>query len=439
MTQPTIYKFGGTSMGSYESLSNIISIIESVKNKLIIVVSATSGTTDELLKLAKIAKQNQTTNLDKLEELKSKHLNILKNFEVINNSPINKLFEQLKDALTNPIFVSEIETNRYLDYICSFGERLSANLLNLILASKGLDSDFVDSRQFLTTDENFTAANILHPVSQKNTQNFFANTKTKISVVTGFIARSSSGATTTLGRGGSDYTASLLANYLDCPEVFIWTDVSGVFSTDPRICPQATVVQNLSFSEAFEVAYYGGKVLYPKTMEACQPKNIAIQVKNTFEPTAHGTVVSQTCEPGIKVVTRSKNNILVEIIFAGKTSQIGLLAQIFGQFAEEKITIDVVSTSGDSVSFTCDKAPTASLQTRIKQEIGELKIWENQEVVAIIGTNILEDSKYPELVAKIIEFKPKTVMVNTKQTNLTAIVEPNQGEILVKNLHNLIF
>jgi len=440
-----VLKFGGTSMGSKQSLNQVLEILkDKIKSKKIyVVVSAMSGVTDKLIELGLSAKNNQLKH-QILREIENLHQKTLVEFGLtLESSPLELLFQELEDALTKEIFINEIPQETYLDFIKSFGERLSASLLTSILKINSVKAEFVDARELIVTDENFGNASVDYEVSTERTKNYFQNLESQIPnlqvlVITGFIGRSSKGATTTLGRGGSDFTGGLLANFLDSRMVEIWTDVDGVLSTDPRISSEAKIINQLSFSEAFEVAYYGGKVLYPKTMEACLPKNISIVIKNTFNPQAKGTVVTTESLPGLKVVSRNKNITIVEIIFGSITSEIGLLGRIFSWFSLERITINVVTTSGDSVSFSCDKNPSKDLIEKIETEIGQIRILENQEIVALIGTNILNQENYLKIMNFMVGFKPKMISMNTKNTNLTVVVESGQGEELISRIHPLI-
>jgi bifunctional aspartokinase / homoserine dehydrogenase 1 len=261
----SILKFGGTSMGSQESINKIISILEKNKSRQIIVVSAMSGVTNLLLKLAVQAK-NKKFNQKMFETIQNKHL------KISNSDKIKNLLNELKVSLTSQNWICELNLDAYLDLITSFGERLSANLLVDLLLLKNKKAEFLDTRNFIKTDNNFGNAKVDYKLSKKLTNQKVKMCKSDFLVCTGFIARSLNGSTTTLGRGGSDYTAGLLGNFLEAKEIEIWTDVSGVFSTNPNLVKTAKVVNTLSYHEAFEVAYYGGKVLYPKTMEACVTK-----------------------------------------------------------------------------------------------------------------------------------------------------------------------
>lgn len=436
-----VLKFGGTSMGSTQSLEAVINILKSKLNSdqpIVAAVSAMSKVTDTLLELAKEAKLKQF-DPQKFETLKLRHLDTLNELAPKNDpSELEELFKQLQDALKNAVFINEIPTLAYMDYMASFGERLSASLLTSALKALNLYAKYVDARDFIISDGNFTNATIDYTQSQHQAKEYFNTHKADIYIVTGFIARTPEGQTTTLGRGGSDFTGGLLANFLEAKEVEIWTDVDGILSTDPRLVPDAKIIQTLSYREAFEVAYYGGKVLYPKTMEACLPKNVDIVIKNTFNPAAQGSRVTTETKSGIKVVSRVKKAIVVEVVLAAITSEYGLLGKIFSWFGEYKVTIDVVTTSGDSVSFSCDKEPSQSLINKIQEEIGEVTVWTDKEIIAIIGSNISNTHKYGQIIDLIKTSKPIMLSLNTKQTNLTAIVEAHQGEQLVRDIHAVI-
>jgi aspartate kinase len=313
----------------------------------------------------------------------------------------------------------------------------------VILEKQLFSSTFVDTREFLVTDDKFGQAKVEYATSESNCQNFFneqqqQNSQLQVFVCTGFIARSYQGATTTLGRGGSDYTAGLLGNFLESEGVEIWTDVDGILSSDPRLVSEAQVLSQLSYSEAFEVANYGGKVLYAKTIEACQPKKVPLEIKNTLNSRAAGTTITSESKPGIKVISRSAPAILVEVILGANTTQYGLLAEIFQTFAEEQITVDVVSTSGDSVSFSVDKMPSFDLVERIRSQIGPIRLIEDQEIVALIGTQILDNPKFSQALTEIQQVYPKMVSMNTKNSNLTAVVNNGQGKELVAQLHKIM-
>ena len=434
-----VMKFGGTSMGTSKSIKKVIQIIRQQPevHKKIVVVSAMSGVTDLLLTLAKQAKRGQDCSKG-VQEIIDRHQKLFFEFKPeFKDSyfpPIENLGKDLMEALTNLVWIREIEEPALQDFISSFGELFSATTLSGILSAT-----FVDTRELLVTDENFGNAQVDFALSQSKVSQFYSQSKPGIYINTGFIARSNTGRTTTLGRGGSDYTAGLLASFLETPSVQIWTDVEGIFSTDPRILDSARVLQNLSFSEAYEVAYYGGKVLYPKTMDACLPKKIDIQIGSTFNPQQIGTKVTTKQTPGIKVVSYAKNIQIVEVVFAGITSEIGLLTKIFDWIAREKISLDVVATSGDSVSFSCDKLPSSSLIQKIEAEIGLVRIFDKKELVAVIGTDITKQPVFQTILKKISEFSPKILSMNTKHTNLTTVVDEGQGKDLVVKIHSLVY
>lgn len=436
-----ILKFGGTSMGSPESLQNVANILTqklSADNRLIVVVSAMSGITDQLLNLAKSAKE-KTFKIEDYQKIVDKHYQALKNFGIDPQlTTLKPLLDELLEALTYKTLIEETANEAYHDLLASFGERLSANLLTAVLNKLNLETEFVDAREFLVTDENFTNASLNWSQSQAKWNQIQNSFKSRILVATGFIARSNHGATTTLGRGGSDFTAGVMANLSDSKVVEIWTDVDGILSTDPRIVPKTKLVEKISYREAFEVAYYGGKVLYPKTIEAAMPKNITILIKNTFHPEHSGTSIIPDETEGLKVVSLAKKITLVEVVFAAITSEVGLLGKIFTEFSKENLSVDVVTTSGDSVSFSCNKTPSKKLISSIEESIGPVTVWENQEIVAAIGARLNQQTTYPKILEIMSQVQPKMLSMNTKNTNLTAVVDTGQGIDLIQKIHGLI-
>lgn len=437
----SIMKFGGTSMGSADSVRNVIDIIKSKSDaqKKLIVVSAMSGVTDKLLALAKKATKGESCTED-VAILIDRHQQLFLEFN--QDKPkrcaiIEKTGQKLAEILSNSAWINEIEEVALLDVVSSFGEILSSITLSKIL-EQTMPSNFVDTRTLFVTDENFGNAKVDFMRSSKQVNEFYKNAPTGVYVNTGFIARSKNGRTTTLGRGGSDYTAGLLGNFLNTEAVQIWTDVEGVFSTDPRILETAKVLPSLSFSEAYEIAYYGGKVLHPKTMDACSPKKIAIEIRNTFKPMLTGTRVSAKKTPGIKAVSIARNIKIIEVVFGGITSEVGLLSEIFQYISSERISMDVITTSGDSISFSCDKLPSGQVIAVIEKNIGPVRIFDQKELVAVIGTDIVKQPNFQPILQIISKFSPNILSMNTKHTNLTAVVDQNRGDALVAQIHELI-
>jgi aspartate kinase len=440
----SVLKFGGTSMGSIASIKNVIQIVTGSRYnpKVIVVVSAMSKITDNLINLANLAKtkHNRDELGSQLDVILQRHLLLLEEFEIQDIADFKIIFEELSQAILNQAFCTEMPTATYLDYICSFGERMSATMLSIIFVKNSHKSEVIDARQIIKTDSRFGNASVDYELSQQLTNEYLqSNSRSRFYITTGFVARSVDGQTTTLGRGGSDYTAGLLANFVDAREVEIWTDVDGILSADPRIVTDTKLIHEMSFDEAFEVAYYGGKVLFPKTLEACLSKNIDIVIKNTFEPNAISTVVkTKPTDSGLKCVSIVKNAIIVEVTFGPITSEIGLLARIFQGFAEENILINVVTTSGDSISFSCDKPPSQRLISRIETEIGPVKILLDKNIIALIGTNIIKQTNFVKALESMVQANPSLLVMNTKQSNLTCVVEQDQGVELVNILHKLL-
>ncbi|MFN2303425.1 MAG: aspartate kinase, partial [Anaerolineales bacterium] len=299
-----VMKFGGTSVGSIPALNQAADIVKAQSDhweNLVVVVSAMGGVTDALLRCANaITQGDQKTYTRLIKELQAKHLQTGNglitglNERNLLTENIENLIHELEIICSSAYVLGEV-TPRGVDTICSFGERINARIFSALLRQKGLPSQNIDATQLIVTDSNFQNA---HPIMEKTRKKVEQNLvpflkQGKIVVVTGFIAANEQGVTITLGRGGGDYTAAILGDALNADEVWTWTDVNGVMSADPRIVPNAQVIPELSFNEVGEMAYFGAKVLHPKTIRPIIEHNIPLWVKNTFNPTHPGTRISK--------------------------------------------------------------------------------------------------------------------------------------------------
>jgi len=292
-----VLKFGGSSVASSENIKKVIEIVKdySLQNDLlVIVVSALGGITDQLIMLARIAKSGDQNYQDLLQQLFLKHDQVIQDliadqYRLQVSGIINKKYQELTDILTGVYLLREL-SNSSLDVIMSFGEQFSSLIVAYGFKSIGLDCGFVDSRKIIKTDDNFGSANVNLEKTYSLCKQVF-NSEHKIYVCGGFIGSNDKEMTTTLGRGGSDYTAALIGGALDAEIIEIWTDVDGVLTADPRKVPSAFSLTEVSYEEAGELAHFGAKVIHPKTMQPARLKKIPIVIKNTFNPKAAGTII----------------------------------------------------------------------------------------------------------------------------------------------------
>ena len=404
-----VMKFGGTSIGSSDAISKVADIIfNSRALEKVVVTSAMSGVTDELLNLAKAAIREDSGEVwPGYEKLKSKHertIGILaaedKNEALVANE---SLFLELKRVLDGLILLKEL-TSRTLDLIASFGERLSAPILASAIRGRGLKAIAFDAREMIFTDDAYTSAEVdFVPTNGAIREKLLAKIRQGIvPVVTGFISSSSEGATTTLGRGGSDYTAAIIGAALGAERVEIWTDVDGIFSADPRLLPAAKILPEVSYSEAIEMSYFGAKVIHPKTMVPAFEAGIPIIIKNTFNPGAPGTSIQKEVinkVGGVKAVTAIPRVSMVTVQGIGLRGRTGFAAKFFDVAGKNKINILMIiqASSEQSICVLVGRDDGLKLQAALKRvfeaeiqskAVQSIILDQDIAVVAIVGAGM---------------------------------------------------
>jgi aspartokinase/homoserine dehydrogenase 1 len=293
-----ILKFGGSSVANARNINKVIDIIlQSQKGgeNLVVVVSALGGVTDDLVMLATLVSKKEDKYKTLFDNICQRHNQVIK--ELIKPKDrenilqeISKKYDELEEIMENILLTKELSLYS-LDAVMSFGEQLSAYIISEAIKNRGFRCKFIDARTLLQTDDNFGGANVDLESSYKLIANYFKNNP-PLSILGGFIASTQDGRTTTLGRGGSDYTASLIGAALNASAIEIWTDVDGLMTADPRKVKDAVIIPEISYEEAEKMASLGAKVIHPKTMKPARLKNIPIYIKNTFNPKGAGTKIS---------------------------------------------------------------------------------------------------------------------------------------------------
>jgi aspartokinase/homoserine dehydrogenase 1 len=378
-------KFGGTSVGDIQRLKEVVAIVHShLPSRLVLVASAMSGVTNLLLDTAQLAMQRDTDRVAaNISLLRDKHFeiaNALVNLEERRRRLIQQ-FIQLLNELSNlyhGVGLLKELTVRSLDAIASFGEILSCIQIADILKDEGIDAEFVDARKIIRTDARFGEATVDYAVTDELIRQVLLPMVNKkiVPVVTGFIAATEDGLTTTLGRSGSDYTASIIGAALKSEEIWIWTDVDGVMTADPRYVKGAMVLPGISYREAAEMSYFGAKVIHPKTMLPAIENKIPIRIKNTFNPTHPGTLISQstdTTERVVKNVTSIDNLSLVSIEGNGMVGVPGVSARIFSALARAQVNVMMISQAS-SEHNVCVVIPQKDCERAVKELQAEFEI-----------------------------------------------------------------
>jgi aspartokinase/homoserine dehydrogenase 1 len=403
-----VLKFGGTSVANAENIKLVldIALIKAQDEKLVVVVSALSKVTDLLQIAATKAAANDESFKDIVGEIEKKHLEALKQLIPVSEqsgllSHIKRIINHLETLLDGCFLLGELSP-RTLDTILSFGELLSSYIIAEALKQKLKNSGYKDSRELIKTNNQFGKAVVNFELSNQLIASFFASNDNQVVVMPGFIATSEDGINTTLGRGGSDYTAAIIAGALDATDLEIWTDVNGMFTANPKIVKQAQPIATISYQEAMELSHFGAKVLYPPTIQPVLRKNIPIYIKNTFEPEAEGTLISNTALPQsnpVKGITHIDNITLITLEGSGMIGVAGSSKRLFEVLSNENINvifitqassehsicIGILNSDADIAEIAINKA----FQIEIAQnKIDPCIVEQNLCIIALVGENM---------------------------------------------------
>jgi aspartate kinase len=447
-----VIKFGGTSVGDADRVANAIEIVAERRHlKPVIVVSALAGVTNELVAASEAAcAQKPELVAEIIARVRQRHedvaLRLVQQKSDFFDAFIRQLDKQIEEIdviLRGIAYLGEI-TLRARDKVMSIGEKLSSVLFAYTMMMRGLPGAHVHSEEVIWTDENFCAASprmdktrehakeVLLPLLERN----------RIPVMGGFIGRTEAGATTTLGRNGSDYSAAIVAAAIGADEVQIWTDVDGLLTCDPRLVPDARVIDLLSFEEAAELAQFGAK-LHPKTLEPAVEANIPVRVLNTHNPSSPGTLITRegaAASAGPRSIARKKNVTMVHVASNRMLGAHGFLARLFSTFEQLAISVDLIATSEVSVTVTIDeKHDTDELQRRLAQE-AEVTMEDNQCIVAVVGQNLMSDSRVGARVLEALHGMPvKMISLGRSGLNLSLVVDDANADTAVKAIHRALF
>ncbi|MFD2161946.1 bifunctional aspartate kinase/homoserine dehydrogenase I [Paradesertivirga mongoliensis] len=405
-----VLKFGGTSVGSVESIRTLIEILKREKSERqspVVVLSAMSGVTNLLVSMADKAARGEEVSAY-LTELENRHFDVVKALlDVPRQNPVfTKLklfFNQLEDLLQGISSLQEL-TPKTRDLVLSYGERCSTLMVSKIAEQELGEAVFADASELIKTDSSYGNARIQTEISEMLIRNFYEANSGKLIFVTGFIASNDEGKITTLGRGGSDYTAAIIGSALNAEEIEIWTDVNGMMTADPRMVKKAFPLKELSYTEAMELSYFGAKVIYPPTMIPAFLKKIPIVIRNTFEPDFKGTVIRHDCREAdhpIKGISSINDISVLNLQGSGMVGKAGFSGRLFSLLSREQINIILItqSSSEHSITFAVHPADAVKAKRLIEQEF-ELEldakkveapvIEEDLAALAIVGENMKE-------------------------------------------------
>lgn len=441
-----IMKFGGTSVKNADRIKDVSEIIrQALPKKPVIVFSAMGDITDRLIECGIRALDSGAIDLSGIEALHKKTAQKLG----IDTLETDELLTQLKSLLKGISLIKEL-SQRTKDLLISFGERLSVRIISAYLNKIGIASKYFDAWDAgLFTDSVFQNAAILpesYALIKKNLGRLKNNYKFT-PVITGFIGKDKKDNITTLGRGGSDLTASILANALDALEVQVWKDVDGLMTADPKFVKNAKLVDEVSFDEASELAYFGAKILHPRSILPAMEKNIPVRVKNSYKPDLPGTLIknSASSDKLVKVITFQEDLTLVDIVSTRMLGLAGFLAKVFNVFEKYEVSVDMIASSEISISLTLNK--DLKSEKNIAKLVGELKefsdaeISRNKAMVTIIG-NVKRASEILKIVFDMMTQKNINVQMishGSSKVNISFIIDEKELTTIVPALHDKFF
>lgn len=442
-------KFGGTSVESQEAVARITSIVKSQEHRRpIVVVSAMGKTTNMLLAAAtEAAAGRRDQALALVDELRAHHLTHGLALAGSSSADLDRYirthFDWLDELVKGLSVVGELSP-RSMDAIASVGERLSSLVVSFAFRAAGLAAEHVDSRRVIVTDDRFTQAQPLFEETYALLKERVRPVaETSVVVMGGFIAATEDGHTTTLGRGGSDYSAAIVAAGLDAEEIQIWTDVDGMLTADPRIMPGGRRVKSISFAEASEMAYFGAKVLHPATILPAFEKNIPVLILNSRRPDIEGTRITaqaMPCRNPVKSISCKRQITIVNIRSTRMLMAHGFMRRIFEIFDRYETSVDMVSTSEVSVSLTLDNTENLEQIRGELRQFSEVAVEDNQAIVCLVGENIRHTPGIAGRAFQVLSNKNiRMISQGASLLNLGFVIADNDLAGAVSALHTEFF
>jgi bifunctional aspartokinase / homoserine dehydrogenase 1 len=458
-----VLKFGGSSVANAGNINKIVSILKEriQKEKLVVVVSALGGITDTLIDTVTLASKGDETYKDELHKIESRHLEMVK--ELIPISQQSRLLSLVKkhcneiEDICNGVFLLQELTSRTMDRVMSYGELLSSQIISAKFQSEGFENKWVDARKIIVTNSHYEHAVVDFELTNEKIQNYFSNSEESFFLVPGFIASDTNGITTTLGRGGSDYTASIIAAALDASALEIWTDVSGMMTADPRLVSTAKIIPHILYREAMELSHFGAKVVYPPTIQPVMRKNIPVWVKSTFAPEDFGTLIENNTsvknDTSIRGISSINKIALLSLEGSGMAGIPGFSKRLFETLANEEINVILItqSSSEHSICVAIEEASAAKAKLAVDNafgfEIERLKVEplfvENDlAIIALVGDKM---KSHPGVSGKMFSalgrngINVRAISQGSSERNISAVIATKDVKKAVNVLHEEFF
>jgi len=445
----TVAKFGGTSVADFQAMLRCANIIKSNERNRLVVVSASAGVTNFLVRLSQknVPIEEQK---DIVENIRSIQVNITKHLSSEVEASLNQEISCLLDELTQYALTQSIQcTSKTTDAILAFGEQLSSRIFAEVLQSIDVAGEYFDVQQVMKTNSLHGKAVVdIKQLREQAALLLAPKLFNKVIVTQGFIGQDGQGHTTTLGRGGSDYSAALLAEALNGDNLSIWTDVVGIFTTDPRITDQARAIKEISFGEAAEMATFGAKILHPATLIPAMRCNIPVFVGSSKEPEKGGTQIKKKVDsnPTYRSIALRREQTLVTVKSPAMLHASGFLAKVFAVLAKHELSVDLITTSEISVALTFDN-PVGSTQALITstvvaelEQLCEVSVEHGLSLVAVIGNGLtLAKGVGQSIFETINDINVRLICHGASANNLCFLVDESDANSVVEKLHDTLF
>ncbi|TRZ42908.1 bifunctional aspartate kinase/homoserine dehydrogenase I [Robertkochia solimangrovi] len=457
-----VLKFGGTSVANSENINKVKAIVSEAakKDKLVVVVSALGGVTDKLVEANKLASSQNESYLTVLKEIEERHLNTIQALLPVQSqsgviSAVKRELNVLETLLEGAFLIGET-TPRLLDKILGYGELLSSYIVSEYFIAEKLNSVLKDGRLLIRTDENFGRAAVDFKHTNEICQNYFGTVNYDVVVVPGFVASSERQNSTTLGRGGSDYTAAIIAAAVNASILEIWTDVSGMYTANPKLVKQAFAIPHISYEEAMELSHFGAKVLYPPTIQPVLTKHIPILIKNTFAPEEEGTLITRNTngqERAVRGISHIENMALLSLEGSGMVGIPGISKRFFEVLSEAKVSVVFITQASSEHSICIGIAESdvlkakAALESAFEYEmqqgkINPVSIETHMAIIALVGDNMkshqgLSGRMFSALGKNNVNIR--AIAQGASERNISAVIDKNDVKKALNTLHEQFF
>lgn len=456
-----VLKFGGSSVESSENIKKVIKIVRenSLNNNIAVVVSALGGVTDLLLEAGNLACNSDIEYKNNLKTIEERHFQIVRELILVNNQSsvlgmVKTALNKLESTLEGVFLINEL-SNKTSDKIVSFGELLSSYIISEAMKYSDLDAVLKNSQELIVTDENFSNASVKFKDTTSNIEDYFNSNKHQIVVLPGFVAFTENGEVSTLGRGGSDYTAAIITSATNASILEIWTDVSGMYTANPKFVRQAFPIKDISYQEAMELSHFGAKVLYPPTIQPVLEKEIPIVIKNTFDAKAEGTLITKVSsnKNPIKGISHIENMALITLEGSGMIGIPGFSKRLFEALSYQKINVSLITqaSSEHSICIAIDnsdarkaaKAINTEFSYEIEQhKIDPLLVEKDNAIIALVGDNMkshqgISGKMFSTLGKNNVNIR--AIAQGASEKNISAVIAHKDIKKALNTLHSVFF